>query len=212
MVLNRRFYELAPIDRGKERIQLGLDAERTTGIVLFGGQGARKSMLEIDRRLSASGLPIQLIFICGKNDELRRELQDQASALPRFVEGFTTQVPYYMQLADFFIGKPGPGSVAEALAMRLPVIVERNAWTLPQERYNTDWITEHQTGLVVRSFHNIGDAVSTLLRDLPRYRQNAAATENRALFEVVAILKSIVQGQPNGNLSTLHAHPANVTN
>ena len=212
MVLNRRFYELAPIDRGKERIQLGLDAERTTGIVLFGGQGARKAMLEIDRRLSASGLPIQLIFICGKNDELRRELQDQASALPRFIEGFTTQVPYYMQLADFFIGKPGPGSVAEALAMRLPVIVERNAWTLPQERYNTDWITEHQTGLVVRSFHNIGDAVSTLLRDLPRYRQNAAATENRALFEVVGILKSIVQGQPNGTLSTLHAHPTNVTN
>jgi 1,2-diacylglycerol 3-beta-galactosyltransferase len=211
MVLNPRFYNLAPIDRGKERIRLGLDAERTTGIVLFGGQGARKSMLEIDRRLSASGLPIQLIFICGKNDGLRRELQNQASTLSRFIEGLTNEVPYYMQLADFFIGKPGPGSVAEALAMRLPVIVERNAWTLPQERYNTDWVTEHQAGLVVRSFKNISAAVSTLLQDLPRYRRNVETTENRALFEVVNFLKSLAQRRPNHSAATSDAHPANVT-
>ncbi len=47
-----------------------------------------------------------------------------------------------MHASDFFIGKPGPGSISEALAMKLPVIVERNAWTLPQERYNADWVTE----------------------------------------------------------------------
>jgi hypothetical protein len=95
--------------------------------------------------------------------------------------------------------------------MRLPVIVERNAWTLPQERYNTEWVTEHQVGLVVRSFKHIVSAVSTLLQDLPRYRQNAAATENRALFEVADILKSIAQGHPNNNPSAVHARPANVT-
>jgi 1,2-diacylglycerol 3-beta-galactosyltransferase len=189
-----------------------LEPDRTTGIVLFGGQGARSAMLEIDRRLGASGLPIQLIFICGKNDDLRRELQDRRSSLPRFIEGFTNKVPYYMQLSDFFIGKPGPGSVAEALAMRLPVIVERNAWTLPQERYNTVWVTEHQTGLVVRSFQNIVGAVSTLLQDLPRYRRNAAATENRALFEVVDILKSLAAGHANnGSPGAFHAQSANVT-
>ena len=59
-----------------------------------------------------------------------------------YVEGFTKEVPRYMQLADYFIGKPGPGSISEAVAMRLPVIVERNAWTLPQERYNADWVRE----------------------------------------------------------------------
>ena len=55
-----------------------------------------------------------------------------------------------MQLADFFIGKPGPGSVSEALAMRLPVIVECNAWTLPQERYNAEWIVEKEVGWCCR--------------------------------------------------------------
>ena len=41
-----------------------------------------------------------------------------------------------MQLADFFIGKPGPGSISEAVQQGLPVIVVDNAWTMPQERYN----------------------------------------------------------------------------
>ena len=67
-----------------------------------------------------------------------------------FVEGFTKEVPRYMQLADYFIGKPGPGSVSEALAMKLPVIVESNAWTLPQERYNGEWVRERASGWCCR--------------------------------------------------------------
>ena len=59
------------------------------------------------------------------------------------------QIPYFMSLSDFFIGKPGPGSISEALAMKLPVIVERNSWTLPQERYNADWVLEKDVGIVV---------------------------------------------------------------
>ena len=68
-----------------------------------------------------------------------------------------------MQTADFFIGKPGPGSVSEALAMHLPVIVERNAWTLPQERYNADWILEKEVGEVLSSFREIVPAVARLI-------------------------------------------------
>jgi hypothetical protein len=68
------------------------------------------------------------------------------SRIPMFVEGFTREVPYYMHLSDFFIGKPGPGSISEAIAMKLPVIVERNAWNLPQERYNCEWVREQDGG------------------------------------------------------------------
>jgi UDP-N-acetylglucosamine:LPS N-acetylglucosamine transferase len=64
--------------------------------------------------------------------------------MPVYVEGFTRDVPYFMSLGDYFIGKPGPGSISEALAMRLPVVVESNAWTLAHERYNAEWIVEQQ--------------------------------------------------------------------
>jgi 1,2-diacylglycerol 3-beta-galactosyltransferase len=119
--------------------------------------------------------------------------------VPRVVEGFTTNVPYYMQLADFFIGKPGPGSIAEAMAMHLPVIVERNAWTLPQERYNTVWVREKEVGLVVASFAQIGEAVAQLIEpeNFLRFRANTAGLKNQALFEIPKILRQILSAAGN---------------
>src|SRR6202030_3515712 len=119
-----------------------------------------------------------------KNEKLAARLRVLKRSSPIVVEGFTKQVRYYMALSDFFIGKAGPGSVSEALAMRLPVIVERNAWTLPQERYNADWIQEQQVGIVLRSFSEIAEAVGKLLEPetLGRYRDNAAGIRNFAVY------------------------------
>jgi UDP-N-acetylglucosamine:LPS N-acetylglucosamine transferase len=111
-----------------------------------------------------------------------------------FVEGFTKEVPRYMQLADYFIGKPGPGSISEAVAMHLPVIVERNAWTLPQERYNADWVREQGVGLVLPNFRRIRQAVDQLLEPAA-YAGFRTATErlyNRAVFEIPDILEGIL--------------------
>jgi UDP-N-acetylglucosamine:LPS N-acetylglucosamine transferase len=195
MILGPQFYEYEAVDRTREREKLGLDATRKTGLVLFGGQGAYRKMMEIDERLGRSGLPIQLILICGKNERLARDLRARKSSLPRVIEGFTTNIPYYMQLSDFFIGKPGPGSLAEAMAMDLPVILERNAWTLPQERYNTVWVREREVGLVLHNFSGIAEAVAKLLEPetFCRYRRNAENMQNRALFEVPAMLERILR-------------------
>jgi 1,2-diacylglycerol 3-beta-galactosyltransferase len=194
MILDPRFYQPITIDRRAERQRLGLQPDRTTGLVLFGGQGSRV-MLEIARRLDYAGLPLQLILICGHNQKLRRALARGKHRLRRLVEGFTTEVPYFMHLSDFFIGKPGPGSISEALAMKLPVIVARNAWTLPQERYNAEWIVEQQVGLVVRSFRNVAGAVRKLLEPerFEQYRAHAAAINNRAVFEIPDLLEKILE-------------------
>jgi UDP-N-acetylglucosamine:LPS N-acetylglucosamine transferase len=193
MILAPRFYEAVEIDRPAERRKLGLDPELPTALVLFGGHGSNK-MLDIGRRLDSSGLRLQLILICGRNEALAGELRKMPHRIPMFVEGFTTEVPHYMRLADFFIGKPGPGSISEALAMKLPVLIERNAWTLPQERYNSDWIVEKQAGLVLRNFRFIVPAVAELLQpeNYRRFSANAAAQDNRAVFEIPDILERIL--------------------
>lgn len=98
-----------------------------------------------------------------------------------------------MSLADFFIGKPGPGSISEAVAMGLPVIVERNMWTLPQERYNADWVLERNAGLVLPNFRGIREAVEELLRDLPRYESAVKQIHNRAVFEIPDMLEKILK-------------------
>jgi UDP-N-acetylglucosamine:LPS N-acetylglucosamine transferase len=191
MILRPNFYQPVTIDRVAERRRLKLDPDRPTGLVLFGGQGS-KVMLQVARSLPDT----QLIFICGRNVTLAEKLRALPAATPRFVEGFTSEIPYYMSLADFFIGKPGPGSISEAVAMGLPVIVERNAWTLPQERYNPDWVREKNAGLVLPNFRGIGAAVEELLRDLPRYQAAVRQIHNRAVFEIPDILAKILDMAP----------------
>jgi 1,2-diacylglycerol 3-beta-galactosyltransferase len=102
-----------------------------------------------------------------------------------------------MALSDFFIGKAGPGSVSEALAMRLPVIVERNAWTLAHERYNADWIEEQQVGIVVSNFSRVAEAVGEMLKPevYRHYRDKAAAIRNYAVYEIPALLEEILTGE-----------------
>ena len=202
MILNPRFYAPIEADRSAERQRLGLDPQWPTGLVLFGGEGSA-AMLEIARRLERAAQPLQLILICGRNQKLAATLRAMPRAMPSrmpmFVEGFTREVPYYMHLSDFFIGKPGPGSISEAIAMKLPVIVERNAWNLPQERYNCEWVREQDVGLVLRNFRGIAAAVKELLEPATyaRMRANAAAQSNRAVFEIPDMLQRILS-QPAG--------------
>jgi 1,2-diacylglycerol 3-beta-galactosyltransferase len=100
-----------------------------------------------------------------------------------------------MALSDFFIGKPGPGSISEALTMHLPVIVESNAWTLPQERYNAEWIQEQGVGIVLKDFKQIEKAVEDLLRGdkLEEMRKRISLMDNRAVYEIPPILESILK-------------------
>lgn len=189
MILRPDFYRLDPdFDRGARRAAHGLDAERPTAVVMFGGHGAR-SMLSIAERLG----DVQLILLCGHNQRLAERLRAQPAKAPRLVLGFTPHVAEVLRMGDFFIGKPGPGSLSEALHLGLPVVVTRNAWTMPQERYNTQWVREHGLGVVLPSFRQVAPAVRGLLAALPEYRARVGALRNRAVLEVPAVLERILR-------------------
>ncbi|MCU0534541.1 MAG: UDP-N-acetylglucosamine--LPS N-acetylglucosamine transferase [Hydrococcus sp. Prado102] len=193
MVIHPRFYEPMDCNRADERQRLGLDPDCLTGVVLFGGNGSQV-MLDIAKRLESFGDRLQLIFLCGRNEKLAATLKENQGKQKRLVTTFTTDIPYYMQLADFFIGKPGPGSISEALAMKLPVITECNLSTLVHERYNAKWVREKEVGLVLRSFRHIEKAVEQFL-DAPtfaRYRANVESYNNRAVFELCDLLEKIL--------------------
>ncbi|UUX97855.1 hypothetical protein LRS07_11400 [Aquabacterium sp. J223] len=149
-------------------------------------------MLDIARRLGEAGL--QQVLVCGHNAALAQALQAlPATSAPRRVLGYTQDVPYWMDLADVFVGKPGPGSISEALQRGLPVVVERNAWTMPQERYNADWVQDQGVGVVVDNFREVAPAVRRVLDDRRRFAAAVARQENRALHEVPEILADLLQ-------------------
>ena len=198
MIINPRFYSHVPIDRAEGRRKLGLDPNKPTALVMFGGMGSF-SMKPMQERLEASGLDLQVIHICGNNPKLLAAMKAlKPGHVPTFIKGFTKEIPFYMNVADFMIGKPGPGSISEAVAMGLPVITECNAWTLPQERYNAQWIRENKIGEVVSSLRKIVPAVQNILAPgrLAAYRANAAAIKNRAVFEIPELLETILGCAP----------------
>ncbi len=190
MIIRPDFYQVLRLDRRAERLKLGLDPERPTGIVMFGGHGS-KVMRRIAKRLDDT----QLILVCGHNSALADELRGMSAPAPRAVVGFSTQIRYLMQLSDFFIGKPGPGSISEAIQQRLPVIVARNAWTMPQERYNADWVEENRAGVVLDSFKDVHSAVLTLTARIDGYRNSVTRINNRAIFEIPSILERILRAE-----------------
>lgn len=191
MILRPEFYEPLAVDVASERMAVGLRADRAVGVVMFGGHGSI-SMLSIAKQLE----DVQLILLCGHNKGLARKLRLLPSSAAHHVVEFTPEVPRYMQLGDFFIGKPGPGSLSEAVQQGLPVITTRNVWTLPQERYNTEWVREHGLGIVVGSTRKIGSAAIEVLRRLDEFKANVRAMENGAVFEVPDILARILVAGP----------------
>jgi 1,2-diacylglycerol 3-beta-galactosyltransferase len=199
MILHPRFHRPINPDRRAERQRLGLQPDVPTGLVLFGGEGS-PDMVEIARRLNRAECGVQLILLCGKQEEVRRELMAMPRQIPMLVEGFTKEVPFYMELADFFIGKPGPGSISEAAAKHLPVIVRKDWRTLAHERYNCDWIEEQQIGTVLASYDELCDAVRELLAPerYARLREKLAAIENRAVYEIPEMLERILNERNGG--------------
>jgi 1,2-diacylglycerol 3-beta-galactosyltransferase len=194
MILHPRFYAPLNVNRRAERMRRGLRPDLPTGLVLFGGEGSSE-MLRIARALNREDSGIQLILLCGKNEELANQLRAMSPRIPMFVQGFTRDVPLYMEIADFFIGKPGPGSISEALAKRLPVIVQRNAWTMAHERYNADWVEKVGVGVVVRNFATeLAGAVRAVLapENYERLRARAVEMRNSAVYEIPDLLEGIL--------------------
>src|SRR5271163_3646314 len=193
MILRPDFYQPNDSDPLELRRSMGLIPDLPTAIMLFGGHGS-KVMYEITERLDAAGLQLQLILMCGKNEELANKLRGHKWKMPVHVMGFTKEVPKFMRAADFLIGKPGPGSIAESMVKGLPVLVECNAWTLPQERYNTQWVTEQRVGIVLENFTQVVDGVRRMLDPgaLAEFRRNVAAQNNQAIFEIPEILAKLL--------------------
>jgi hypothetical protein len=193
MILHPRFYQAMYGNRAEERRKLGLDSELPVGLVMFGGYGSQ-SMVRIAKRMALAKSRTQLIFLCGGNRALCEHLSNMKLPFATHVEGFTENVAHYMSLCDFFIGKPGPGSVSEALAMGLPVIVEAGNKTLAQERYNVEWIKEQGVGRAVTTIKDLPQAISSLLAPASYHatRQRIQAISNRAVFEVPDVLEKIL--------------------
>ena len=154
------------------RMQLGLEAERFTVLLVGGGEGAgglEEQAVAIVRRLA--GRDAQLLVAAGRNERLRERLARCRWELPVRVLGFAQNMPDLMSAADLLVTKAGPGTISEALACGLPMIITS---ALPgQESGNVGYVVSHGAGYQISDSEELAQAVERLGR--PEARDELAA-------------------------------------
>jgi 1,2-diacylglycerol 3-beta-galactosyltransferase len=144
-------------DCSATRASLGFDAAIPMALLIGGGDGMGQ-IGPTARAIALSGLPLQLLVVCGRNEVVRRELDQLQSRLPLKTLGFVTNVPELMGAADILITKAGAATVGEAFIARLPILLYD---AVPgQEEGNVQYVVQEGAGAwcpspraVVRQLH-----------------------------------------------------------
>jgi UDP-N-acetylglucosamine:LPS N-acetylglucosamine transferase len=189
-IVDPEFYQVPRLNIVQERVRLGLDPELPTGLVSFGGQGSIL-LSGIARCLAQSGLKLNLIFLCGRNQTVYDELSRAETPYCKLVLGYTRETPiYYQRLADFVIGKPGTMTITEALITRTPLIAIESRGMKPVQHGNEDWVRERGTGIIVEGLDKLAQAVIEVSTSRS-YLHRAEQEFHRGVFEATDLISSL---------------------
>ena len=142
------------------RKALGLRDDLPTLLVLSGGFGMGP-VGKILRELDKVSREFQTVVVCGRNEELRRDLAAQDRQHPTRVLGFASNMHELMAVADLIITKPGGLTSSEALAMGKPLLILD---PIPgQEAANSDFLLERGAAAKVNRVEDAPFKVEQLL-------------------------------------------------
>ena len=165
--VRQQFLNAPTKEEARERLGLG---DRFTCVVAFGGEGVGGRQPRLVRALLGSGVAPQVVALTGRNEALRKELLGLRVApdvLRRLrVEGFLEDVSGYLAAGDVFVGKGGPASVYEALAVGRPVLLTGYAGL--NERGVVRFVERRRLGHYVRNRETLLDKVELYASD-PSY-------------------------------------------
>lgn len=183
----------------KETLQqrLGVTSGLPVVLLVGGGDGAGGLQAAV-RAISHARLPVQLLIVTGRNRRLYANLQRMRSKLHVSAQifGFVQNMPELMRASDVIVTKAGPGTICEALACGLPLVL--SGYIPGQEDGNVDFVVENEAGVLALDPTTLIDALRQLIRpgapELRCYRENAAhLSRPQASFDIAHfILNSIL--------------------
>jgi processive 1,2-diacylglycerol beta-glucosyltransferase len=156
-----------PAVRGDCAAELGIDASKTTLLMMSGGAGLAGTEKLAAHLLSLPG-DFQIVVLAGRNARLLQALRRLAASHPRrlFPLGYTRTIERIMCAADLAITKPGGLTVSECLVLGLPMIVVS---PIPgQEERNADFLLEAGAALKANDEPGLLYRVQMLMNDRER--------------------------------------------
>ncbi|MBS2006765.1 MAG: hypothetical protein JST01_06990 [Cyanobacteria bacterium SZAS TMP-1] len=116
------------------RHNLGLTRDLPT-ICINAGWAGGGNMMEVYRALHSVSRPVQVIFLCGHNQELYATMKRESrrSPIPTAVLPFHDRLADVMAASDLMVTKAGGLTTFEAIARRLPMAIDTITEPMPQE-------------------------------------------------------------------------------
>ncbi|HEX7003391.1 MAG TPA: glycosyltransferase [Trueperaceae bacterium] len=152
---------LRPPGKAEARSRLGIE-EGFTCLVSLGGEGIADDPREWISALLAEG--IRVVVLSGRNPLLRRKLAPLAASFPHLrLEGYTEAVADFLAASDVVVGKAGPASVFEALAVGRPFIATGYAGLNEVEVVR--FLARRGLGMLAKSRRAILEAVTEYRRE-----------------------------------------------
>jgi processive 1,2-diacylglycerol beta-glucosyltransferase len=185
-----------PIEAGEVRERLGLRDDLPVLLVLGGGFGMGP-VVEILAELSKVSLALQIVVVCGRNEELRREAAVLDHRHPTHVYGFVSNMHELLAVSSLVITKPGGLTTSEALAMGKPIFVLN---PIPgQEAANSDFLLEHGAAVKANRIEDLPFRIEKLLGSARLSEMASAATalgKPRAAPDICRAVLARVGAQP----------------
>lgn len=172
MPVHSRFQPVTDDEQRQIRCELGLNPDSFTVLINAGWVGGG-NIPEILKSLAASDLPIQVLYVCGRSEELLIEGHQLASQanFPIHVYGFRNDLERLMNASDVMVSKLGGLTTFEALATRLPVIADVTTTPMPQEAATARFIEQSGAGHLLTKPHELAPYLNVLLHDPEKRRK-----------------------------------------
>ncbi len=182
--VRKQFYKNHEIE--KINNQLGFDPKCFTALICGGSEGT-SMILKILPSLLSMDKKMQLIIICGNNNELYKAANSFKNLLNKFknldikhlkninnrlklkIFQFTNQMPQLINVSDIVVGKAGPNLLFETVACKKPFFAITHI--SGQEDGNLDIIKEKKLGYVQENPLKANKLIKNIIRN-PQQLEN----------------------------------------
>lgn len=156
--------------------------------------------------LARSQPQLEVVVLCGGNAELLRRLRARGDLVVAMPMVDAEAMREFMRTSAFVVGKPGPGTVSEAVACGTAFVTERKG-VMAQEKDVLCHVEQVGAGVVVDSLTDMpADLWERVQACQPTMRSLAAS--NRAVFEVRDLVLSLLHAMPLNSQCEEEGHAA----
>lgn len=176
------------------RIEYGIPPTKNVVLIMMGGTGGRLSYRYV-KAIIRQPLNLHCIVCAGRNLKISKRIKSIRPAEGNTVNivPFTEKVQELFALSDLIITKPGPGTINEAIAYKLPILIDRIKPPLFWEGANVKLVEKIGIGSSIYHLKDAPEMVKKYLFDESIKRSVARAYQNIPPNQFASRIKPIIE-------------------